>query len=450
MRGGARKMTMQTFGWDTVFVISNDRVNDALAKNLQSLLPTFAVQLESDPVITASGNFGSWAIVEGGDGKLLFMKLTIDKGKMEIGPISLPDHVRVIVPDLESVGEIVIDGVAIVLSVFLRVLPKPDASAQDLAFFMEHVAHSASDSSTPGFVTVVNVIDPSGKLSSSQRTLLGAAITDYLVLNAKQISFAFASINLVPPGTNSWLTPVESDYAYLEKIGSADGYMAVLSVTTHRAIDQLPRMIDQNAIGGGHTGSYLISDVLFLGNVILPFLPTAYKAAASAFVLDEAARAIRNVRSFETIPVTSGAITYHPVIHSLVVTTDGEGLITTLNGSCDLKAGINMTFGITTHNRASFNADRKSIAFLPDPNPQSRHSADIPWYFWFLGPIAVLITELVVKLIADSIASQLDSLARDALSIAKNPPQSVQWTGAHLLDVKTAGVNGAFFMMGAL
>jgi hypothetical protein len=92
----------------------------------------------------------------------------------------------------------------------------------------------------------------------------------------------------------------------------------------------------------------------------------------------------------------------------------------------------------------------KSITFLPDPNPQSRHSADIPWYFWFLGPLAVLITELVVKLISDSIASQLDTLARDALSIARNPPQSVQWTGAHPFNVQTAGVNGAFFMMGAI
>ena len=226
--------------------------------------------------------------------------------------------------------------------------------------------------------------------------------------------------------------------------------MAVLSVTTRRPIDQLPRTIDQGAISGGHTGSYLISDVLFLRNVILPFLPTAYGAPSSAFILDEAAHAIRNTGRFETIPVKSGAITYRPVINNLVVTTDGEGLLTTLDGSCDLKAGINMTFGIRTRNRSSFNAASKSIVFLPDPNPQSHHSADIPWYFWFLGPIAVLITELVVKLIADSIASQLDSLARDALSIARNPPQSVQWTGAHPLDVKTAGVNGAFFMMGAV
>jgi len=442
---------MQTFGWDTVFVIRNDRVNDALAKNLNLLLPTFSIQLDSDPIISASGNFLSWRIVEGGADKLLYLKLTIDKGKLTIGDFGMPDHVKALSPELaalQGATDVAIDGVAIVVSLFLRVLPKPDTSTQELAFFLEQVAYASGDSGRPGFVTVVNVIDPSGKLSSSAKTLLGAAIAEYLVLNAKQIAFAFASINLVPPGTNTWLTPVASDYAYLEKIGAGSGYMAVLSVTTPRPIDNLPRTIDPNAILGDFTGSFVISEALFLKNVILPFLPTAYQAPSTVFYLDEAARAIRNHGPFETIPVKSGAIVYHPVITGLSVSMDGEGLATTVEGRCDLKAGINMTFGISTRNRSSFNPAFKSISFLPDPNPQSRHSADIPWYFWFLGPLAVLITELVVKLISDSIASQLDALARDALSIARNPPQSVQWTGAHLLDTATAGVNGAFFMMG--
>ncbi|WP_213803464.1 TULIP family P47-like protein [Granulicella sp. dw_53] len=442
---------MQTFGWDTVFLISNRRVNQALATNLQSLLPTFEVDLGSDPTIHAAGSFLSWEIVEGGDGKLLFFKLTIKKGTMEIGTINLPEHVKSLVPDLETfanASETVIDGVAIVLSLFLRIMPKPDASLQELAFFLEHVAYASQDSHRPGFVTVVNVIDPSGKLSVSHKTLLGASIAEYVVRNAQKIAFAFASINLVPPGTNSWLTPVESDYTYMEKIGSSDGYMAILSVTTRRPIENLSRTIDQNAINSSYTGSFLISNTMFLRNVILPALPTAYGTQPSVFTLDEDKGLIRNTRTFETKSVKSGAITYYPVISSLSVSTNGEGLETSISGSCDLKGGISMTFGIKARNRSRFDASSKTITFLSDPNPESWHSADIPWYYWFLGPIAVLITELVVKLIADSIASQLDSLAREALSITKNPPQSVHWTGTQILDVKVAGVNGAFFMMG--
>ncbi|MGY2049229.1 TULIP family P47-like protein [Methylobacterium sp. JK268] len=445
---------MQTFGWDTVFVIDNDRINQTLANNLQSLIPTFAVDLGSDPAVSASGRFRSWEVVEGGNDKLLFLRLTIAEGTLTIGPLGLPDHVRAMVPDLASLaqqaGAIALDGVAVVLSVFLRVLPKPDASAQVLAFFLQQVAHSAAESGTPGFVTPVTIIDPGGRLSASQRALLGAAIAEAVVRQAGQIAFAFASINLVPPGTNSWLTPVASDYAYMEKIGAPHGYLAVLSVTTARPIDRLERTIDQAAIGGGHSGSYLISDLLFLRNVVLPFLPTAYQASPADFRLDEAARTIRNVRSFETIAVKSGAITYHPVIRALAVATDGEGLVTQVEGFCDLKAGITMTFRLKARNRSRFDAATQTLAFEPDPNPQSQHSADIPWYFWFLGPIAVLITELVVKLIADSVAAQLGTLARDALSITKNPPQSVQWTGTRPLDVKAAGVNGAFYMMGSV
>jgi len=442
---------MRTLGWDTVFVISNSRVNASLAQNLQHLLPTFDVSMATDPALSAKGDLKSWEIVQGGSGKLLLVKLTILKGELTVGASHLPPELLALAGGAQFSGQDAptdLAGVQVVLSLFLRVLPRPDASEQELEFFLEQVAYSSDSSSTPGFVTPVNVIDPSGKLSAIQKTLLSVAIAAYVVQNAQKISFAFASINLVPPSANTWLTPVKSDYAYLEKTGAADGFLAVLSVTTNRDISALPRSIDPGAISPGNTGSFLISDNVFLTNVILPYLPTAYATTPNRFRLDESAHAIRNNGSFETIPVKSGAITYYPVIDDLTINTDGEGLVTAIRGSCDLKAGINMTYQIRTRNRATFDPVNKTVSFQPDPNPESGHSASIPWYFWFLGPIAVLITELVVKLISDSIAKSLDQLARDALSIARNPPTSIQWTGARPIDVRTAGVNGDFFMMG--
>ena len=109
-----------------------------------------------------------------------------------------------------------------------------------------------------------------------------------------------------------------------------------------------------------------------------------------------------------------------------------------------------MSFRVRTKNRVIFNPADKSISFLPDPNPDSSHDADIPWYYWFLCPLARGITELVVKLISDGVASALDQLASQALTIARNPPQSIQWEGTSALNVTTAGVNDSFYMMGQL
>lgn len=127
---------------------------------------------------------------------------------------------------------------------------------------------------------------------------------------------------------------------------------------------------------------------------------------------------------------------------------DATSICTKVWGRCDMKAGIWMSFHVNTWNQAVFDTKTGLLTFKPDPSPISSSNASIPWYFYFLGILVTGITEIVVRTISSSIASQLNDLLRYALSITKNPPQVVQWQGTDGFDVQIAGLNDSLFMMG--
>jgi hypothetical protein len=436
---------MQTYGWDTVFVINTSRVNAALAAHKNELLMEFDGSLGADEAISAAGKFQAWEVVQGGSGQILYLNLPILEGVLKVGEGLVTSAMEEVIAH-----EVSLAGISVVMSIQLKILPRsgsPEGSDyQDLKFDIEQVG---TGNPGPGLITPVTVVDPEGRLSQTDRAFLLAVLAEFLVANSAKVAFVFASVNLVPPSSNSWLAPAKTDYAYLDKIGYGS-YLAVLSVTEERDISQLPRMIDSGAIAQGKASSFLISGGMFLKHVIQPYLPAAYHTVPGSFVFDQASQSIRNTGSFQAQSLKVGAITYYPRIDELTLTTNAEGLSTYIRGYCDLYAGISMTFTIRTKNKAVFNLADKTISFLPDPSPDSSHDANIPWYYWFLGFIAALITELVVKLISDGIASALDDLARQALSIAKTPPQSIQWTDTTALDVNSAGVNDSFYMMGQI
>ena len=107
-----------------------------------------------------------------------------------------------------------------------------------------------------------------------------------------------------------------------------------------------------------------------------------------------------------------------------------------------------MSFYMLVRNATTFDPGSKTLVIHGDPNPISSHSADIPWWFWFLGPLVPLITEIVVKFISNDIAGKLNGLVQSALSITKSPPKLVEWAGNPAFKISTAGLNDALYMMG--
>ena len=130
--------------------------------------------------------------------------------------------------------------------------------------------------------------------------MLGYALGTYLVAHAAEVRFIFATVNLIPPSTNSWLTPVKSAYGYFRREGSLESFLAILSVTTDRDISNLQRTVDPAALPATTNAAFVVADSLFLTNVIAPSLGKALQADASAFYYDAGAGVLRNNRRLWT------------------------------------------------------------------------------------------------------------------------------------------------------
>ena len=64
---------MKTFGWDTVFVLSTDRVNAMLSANADKTVLQFDTGLPNMPSWKAIGSFAPWQITDGGSNEIIHL-----------------------------------------------------------------------------------------------------------------------------------------------------------------------------------------------------------------------------------------------------------------------------------------------------------------------------------------------------------------------------------------
>jgi hypothetical protein len=427
---------MNIFGWDTVSVLSITCVNRSLANDSAMLLKAF--QFSGNNFGTSyqgGGDFGAWRVLSGGSGELLRLALPITSGQIRGGTAEPID----------------LSGIEAIVDVSLRLLPS--GTKQDLVFSFG-TAGRLGDAPRPDVVTPVGITGPASvidALGDQGKELVLDGIASFLCADARALSYAFASINLVPPGAASWLAPASSSYCYIERPnpagGAPVGYLAILSVITRRPIGQLSRTVDPELLVGDT--AFAIAGDVFLAHVIQPTLPALFGGAAASdcFVFDAASHAIKQAKAFDIASVKEGLIRYDPRVTALSVTVVGGSVAMSIDGDCDLKAGISMTFWLRNQSRLIFDATTARVAFSADPRPQSGHQADVPWWFYGGGLLVEEITELVVKVIADGIASDLGERL-GSVGLAAIAGQSVRWQGMSAFDVTGARLDGAFMISG--
>jgi len=425
---------METYGWDTVFATTIEHANKALAASHDKLVSTFSFSAGGYQL---DGTFGSWQIVPGGSGQLLHLQLPLQSGKM-----------------VDRSGKAFdISGLAVIVEVQLQLLsPTTDTSKQHLQFNFRTVGDKPGDK-TPGVVTLIQVNDPAKRLPDQPRNILGHAIAECLVTNAPGISYIFGTINLVKPSANSWLTPVKSDYYYVQLEGAKPGYLAILSTTDNRDISTLERKIDPALLAGAGSGFFALSKEMFLRHIIQPTLPRVFQGTSDqAFKYNATNQSIQSTGWFATNAVKSGLIWYYPHVNSLLISVLDTSVVCSANGSCDMGLDITCTFGVHSQSALQYQNTTKSLSFARDPNPTVQHDYSIPWYDYFIPGITGIgdiILAIVVPLIADGIAGGLQQNAAD-LSLAKSPPQTIQWNGMSGFNVTAAGLNNCFYMRGEL
>ena len=426
---------MDTLGWDIVSCLNLPCVNRQLSSKDSTIPQNFSAAGTDFVQYSVVGVFGVWQFVPGGAAQTARLQVGIVSGTYTFGSGSAAQVAN-------------LAGVGVVLDVSLALLPSQDlAGASELRFDLRAVGKAGAEQ-VPGLVVPIGVVDPAKVLTAEMADSLPALIAGFLVANAAQVRHVFATVDPSAAAGTPWPAPVASIYV-INAPNTGPAYLAILGVTTARDTSQLPRAVDGALFAGGHDACFAISAPMFLQHIIQPMLPGAYGHGTSAgtFRFNAASGAIESLQRIPTDGVKKGAITYEPYIDAMSVTLSGGCLVTSVNGGCDLKLNISMSFSITSRTPAFYNGAEGTLGFLPDPDPEEHHSADIPWYHYFLGPIPDVIIAIVVPIIASGIAADL-TREMQQFSLAKSPPRTVRWAGLGEMAVATAGVMNGLYLLG--
>ncbi|MEN8130145.1 MAG: TULIP family P47-like protein [Pseudomonadota bacterium] len=420
---------MKTSGWDTVFVVNEARLNKLLETHADQVTLDFDVEIPGIEGARAIGKFAPWQIAQGGSNDIIHLRLEIASGTLTTGSENID-----------------LSGVTLVIATYLDWL-SIDNQKEQLQFDYNRLGEGGNPPDR-GELSVVKLLDPNGVLSPQENALVSFSLGTFLVENADQVRFVFATVNLIAPKTNSWLTPVKNAYGYFHREGLDAGFLAIFSVTTDRDISSLQRTVDPAAIPVTTDASYVISGELFLNNVIAPGLAKSFSTDISAFYYDAAAGLLRNTRKLAAKAVKSGAIWYYPVVDQLEVRSAENALTTYAKGNADMYAGIWLNFTVSSRNVAQYSASDGSLNFLTDPAPKESHNADIPWWFFLAGPIVIAITAIVVKVISDDIAKDIADENKERLALGKHPPSSILVGANDAINVTSITVNDALLVSG--
>lgn len=306
---------------------------------------------------------------------------------------------------------------------------------------------------TSGAVTTVTP-DSTGKIKADNPDtaavwgILSEYFPDVFIENQHKLAYVFASINLAPTASASWLSPKKFVYQYLSPTTGNDGFLAILSLTEDRSVEAIS--VDSTLLDSKHQFFILISEALFLKNIILPqlsqiyghhstfeykpFSPTAGKIVASA--------------PFQIDSVQVGLIYYDPQITSFSTTIQDDMLITEINVFCWIKglANASISVSLKTENKFQYDSNNNAITFLPDPNPNTSSSKYIPWYDYLGGIVALPIILAITSSIEDSVSKITKSYGERMAVMFSSAV--VDWSNVSHANVNECGLEQSLFIRG--
>nr|CAG8664990.1 13267_t:CDS:1 [Entrophospora candida] len=418
--------------WDTVSIVSIALVNKALGDNAQQLISDFEFEGADDQFsakFQCIGTFGAWSLDEGSAGDLLRLKLPITQGTISA-----------------SNDTIDLSGTTAIMEVSFDFLPGSPTTS-NFVFSLKNNS-KLGDPPQPGYVTPIDLVGPIPileKLGIVGKAAVLNGIAAMICSKASEISYIFARLNVVSPDAQFWLAPIRSTYTYYSVDGTR-GFLAIVSVITDRPV---AANIDAKIFPDpGSDMSFAITNDLFLQHLIIPVLPLAYGGNSSInnFGFDSGNHKVFCSSAFNINSVTSGAITYDPIVTGANVKCMPEGISISTNGYCDLKAGISMTYSASCNPTLNFDPVSQSISFNRDPNPVVGHDVDIPWYWWLGGLIVEAVVNIVCKVISDDLIDSLSGYLTGHIAAKIQP--CIIWNGVNSKQVNNVSLDESFVIRG--
>lgn len=416
---------MDLLGWDTGFAISLDRVNQALSAHSSDLPQriTGASAPGDQVAYTIDAACGAWqidpqAVADGASGALFSLLIPLVSGQVSVLGMAPAD----------------VAGVVVSVEVDLRWVPTGVAAGSQARF----------DFPVPQSTKTGSLRQGGQGLDPTTAALLPFVVAHHLAAHADTITYVLAAVG--PAAAGSWLRPAASVFSVLRDSGSGRGFLAILSALSDRDVAGLPRAVALDLPADSGEAVFVLAPSVVLSAMVLPGLASAFGIARTA-LHDVPGPAIQSTGGFGIGDVRSGLITYHPQVEGLTATIDNGVLVTAVHGTCDMKMNIALRFAVQTRAPLSFDAARQAVGFLRDPAPVVHKDVSIPWYDWFLGPVADAILAAVVNIIADDLSRRIDG-GIAATSSLSDLPSVVAWTGLAAPRLTSARLENALVLTG--
>jgi hypothetical protein len=445
---------MLTNGYDYIFALSWDAVNDILTANLKDKDIGFQASQKDndlDLTVTLTVKLDPLQIVAGGGNSLVRLSLPIREGHMEIDGGATPSLL-----DLAGVS-IIVETSLVWLGSGGQQQASGDASSNQLAFLP--ASPTASD---PGGVAFVTLNDPHNVLTSYGKAFLSQNIVDILIANQDVLQYIFATINPTPADVASWLRPVKWQYfnVYSETGPCALAFLCQLS---DKPFPPQPTF-DAANLSPDHNTLLLISQKVFFDNVVLPSAQAVFPGGSFSATVNNAEQA--TVKSNGTFSMDSTQV----YSYTATALNDDSGLQVSVSGGGPLASLFDFdlpdssySWSVTSHNPLQLS--NGNLILSKDPNPVTTHDQSISAGAWIilgleagisdLGSIALLEVDAVNNLYAalgglgmDSINTVLDSsLGSSTVSLTN----LVDWnTTTRSFTPVAAGLVTALYIRGGL
>ncbi|MEZ0092565.1 TULIP family P47-like protein [Streptacidiphilus sp. EB129] len=375
----ATSVPYNTNGWDTVYVIALPDVNNAIAVKKAS--PTsWSASIPASlfsPAISATGTFATWSLATGGSGSIVRM------------------HIPFTAAITAGTTQLQVNGGIAYVEVKLAYIPQPPSAGTTPNNLKVRTTGGSPDDPV---VTVSSVTYTPGPVDPSLVNVLEQLLGQWFNANLQEFQHVFATVNLgvnEAAGAFSWLSPTETNYAYIDNADITKALLGVLSMTDSRSDEGAVQEIAAGAIPAGARASFNMSLERFMTKMVLPSIPAEFpKAPTGTFVLGNNDTQIAATSSFDLDPVNIAGVNYTPNVTSYTMTLTGSTLETYLYVHTPISPGIDSYAEITyyTGMQLATKADgTQSLTWVQLQNPLE--------HTWYTVAPWVQITEAVADVV---------------------------------------------------
>lgn len=267
-----------TFGWDTVYAIPFEKLNNAIYARTD----IFPMAFESDQGATpriSNGSFDPWSVVAGGSGEIINMCL----------PFTGMDFTNGTETHTGLMGEAMI---SLKLSAITQETP-PTAQKKHVKEVIEFKL-APRNPSDPAVITI-EILYQGTTPGTIAQTQIQDLMKEWLNDNCEQFNFVFAAVNLSEKASEAggadnafkWMLPSTTAYAVRDQGTTATGVFAVLCMTDGRPKSPV-RDVSVAAIPNDAASGFLISERRFIGEVVKPFIHQIFQVEDANGVLSPA------------------------------------------------------------------------------------------------------------------------------------------------------------------